>query len=353
MIRLTWRQFRGQAFVAALALVAVAVVFALTGPHLAYLYRVYDKSQAACVASRVCRNESIKIGTLDKLLELIGTALVVVPGLLGAFWGAPLITRELENGTHRLAWTQSVTRARWLATKLAVVGVAAMVASGLLSLMVTWWSTARDRSLADRFNVGLFGERNIVPIGHAAFGLVLGVALGLLIRRTVPAMAATLVAFLAVRLAFSYFVRSHLLGARHATYALDPGNAGFGTTNGGPPTLMPGDPRLSDAWIYTNQYINAAGHAITSQVVAAKCPALVSSVNGPVPDGPSVVQAPGGIGDMLQSCVRSLGATYHQAVTYQPANRYWLFQGVETTVFLAAAVALAAFCVWSIGRKDA
>ena len=38
------------------------------------------------------------------------------------FWGAPLVTRELEAGTHRLVWNQSVTRTRWLATKLGLIG---------------------------------------------------------------------------------------------------------------------------------------------------------------------------------------------------------------------------------------
>ena len=65
--------------------------------------------------------------------------IAVVPAIVGVFWGAPLVARELETGTFRLAWTQSVTRTRWLALKLAVVGVAAMVVAGLFSLGVTWW----------------------------------------------------------------------------------------------------------------------------------------------------------------------------------------------------------------------
>ena len=63
---------------------------------------------------------------------------VLVPGIIGIFWGAPLVARELEAGTYRLAWTQSITRTRWLATKLGVVGLLSMVAAGLLSLMATW-----------------------------------------------------------------------------------------------------------------------------------------------------------------------------------------------------------------------
>src|SRR5665213_2663361 len=132
MIRLTWRQFRAQAAVAVALLIAVTIVFVATRGQIDHLYTIYNKANAACIASSNCPGVSINLSKFDQLLELIGTALVVVPALVGAFWGAPLIAREFENGTHRLAWTQSVTRARWLATKLGVVGLASVAVSGLL-----------------------------------------------------------------------------------------------------------------------------------------------------------------------------------------------------------------------------
>ena len=141
MIRLSLRQFRTQAGVALGLLLIVAVLLISTGPHLAHIYDIYAKSQAACAASGNCRQVNLNIGEFDRLLELIGTALVALPAIIGAFWGAPLISRELENGTHRLAWTQSVGRTRWLTIKLALVGLASVVTTGLLSLMVTWWSS--------------------------------------------------------------------------------------------------------------------------------------------------------------------------------------------------------------------
>jgi hypothetical protein len=95
MIRLSWRQFRSQAGVALTLLVLVAILFAATGPHHAHLYNVYDQAQAACAASGNCRQVTINIGQFDRLLELIGTALVAVPALIGAFWGAPLIARSI------------------------------------------------------------------------------------------------------------------------------------------------------------------------------------------------------------------------------------------------------------------
>ena len=109
MIWLTWRQLRVQAVTVVVAVVAMAIVLAVTGPRLAKLATagvddVFDKLTSA-----------------DINLFWAGLIVVaVVPALVGAFWGAPMVARELETGTHRLAWNQSVTRTRWLATKLAV-----------------------------------------------------------------------------------------------------------------------------------------------------------------------------------------------------------------------------------------
>jgi hypothetical protein len=355
MIRLSWRQFRAQAAVACGLLVAVAVVFIATRGHLNYLYTVYAKANTACVNNPSCPGVGIKLSKLDQLLELIGTALVVVPALVGAFWGAPLIAREFENGTHRLVWTQSITRDRWLATKLTVVGLASLAVTGLLSLLVTWWSAPIDRTHVNRFGSGMFGERNITPLGYAAFGFALGVVAGLLIRRTLPAMAATIVGFLAVRMAITYVVRPNIFSPRHKTLALDPRNMGFGTTNGGPATLMPNPPNLPNAWVYSTHVVDNAGHGLTSATVAAACPTLPFPGNGggpPPGSGARVrVVAPSDVHNALTDCVTKLSATYHEVVTYQPANRYWTLQWGETAVYFVAALAIAGFCFWWIRHR--
>jgi hypothetical protein len=355
MIRLTWRQFRAQFAVACGLLVAVLILFAITRPQIDHLYTVFAKANAACLNNPNCPGVGIQLSRLDQLLELIGTALVVVPALIGVFWGAPLIAREFENGTHRLAWTQSVTRTRWLASKLVVVGLASVVVTGLLSLLVTWWQSPIDRAHQDRFGSGLFGMRNITPLGYAAFGFALGVVAGLLIRRTLPAMAATIVGFLAVRLTFTYVVRPNIFSPRHKTYALGANGMGFGSTNGGPPTLMPNPPNLPNAWIYSTHVVDNAGHRITPAVVQATCPSLPFPGNGggpPPGSGTRVrVAGPGGVPDALRDCVTKLSATYHEVVTYQPANRYWTLQWGETAVYFAAALAIAGFCFWWIRRR--
>jgi hypothetical protein len=352
MIRLSLRQFRSQGIVAAGLLVLVAILFATTGAHIAHIYDVYAKAQAACVASADCRNVDINLGTFERLLELIGTVLVAVPALVGAFWGAPLISREFENGTHRLAWTQSVTRTRWLAVKLGLVGVASVAATGLLSLMVTWWSSPIDHANMDRFGSGMFGQRNITPLGYAAFGFVLGVAAGLLIRRALPAMAATLGVFLGVRLGFTYLVRPYLLSPTHLSTPLSTVVHGYGSTNGGAESLFAEAVNLPNAWVYSTRLVDSSGRALSPAQVSAACPDLARPLVAPpvsVGNGGRVTITDSK--DPLQACITKLSSTYHGVVTYQPANRYWTFQILETAIFLAAALALAGLCFYWIRRR--
>ena len=140
------------------------------------------------------------VATDDGKLQTLALALVlIVPVVIGMFWGAPLVARELETGTFRLAWTQSVTRLRWLLVKLGLVGLASAVVGGLLSLMVSWWFSPIDKVSANRFSPAAFGMHGFVPAGYALFAFVLGATVGVLFRRTLPAMAVTLVGFIAAR----------------------------------------------------------------------------------------------------------------------------------------------------------
>ena len=151
MMWLTWRQFRAQTFVAAAALAFFAVIFGVTGPHLAHLYDI--SGIATCHAHGNCStltssflNQMHSDAIYPALYFLGAGILLIAPGLIGIFWGAPLVTRELEAGTFRLAWNQSVTRSRWMTVKLALVGLAAIAIAGLLSLMISWWASPIDQT---------------------------------------------------------------------------------------------------------------------------------------------------------------------------------------------------------------
>ncbi|HEX3326319.1 MAG TPA: ABC transporter permease subunit [Actinomycetota bacterium] len=346
MIRFAWLQARTQTAIAFAGLALVAIIVALTGPHLVHLY---DANVATCAAHGDCSTATDAFLRNDKTLGVwLGILVIAIPGLIGLFWGAPLIARELESGTYRLAWTQSVTRTRWLVIKVAVVGVAAMVVAGLLSLMVTWWASPIDTASANRFSMPLFDERGIVVIGYAAFAVALGVAVGLLIRRTVPAMATTLAAFVVVRVATIFWIRRRYIAPLHRVSALDPQTIGLRTGNLGF-SLLPPTPNIPNAWIYSTHFADKSGQPLAHSVVARLCPHLGGALGGPPPSG-SVTKAPRHLDSVLHDCVAKVAFRYHTVTTYQPASHYWTFQWIELGVFLGAALILSAFCIWWIRR---
>lgn len=313
MIRFTWMQFRIQAFVAFGVLAAIAIVLAMTGPHLSHLY---DMTVPNCAAHGDCTAATTAFLSKDQLLQELGDGLIVLPALAGIFWGAPLVARELETKTERLVWTQAITRSRWIVVKLSVLGFASIAASGLLSLMLTWWSSPFDRINMSRFT-SAFDQRDIVPIGYTAFAFTLGVAAGVVMRRTLPAMAATLVAFVAVRVSFTQWVRPHLIGPLRVLAALHVATGmTYNSTNNGPLTLLGAKP---GAWVYSAQVVNKAGQ----------------SVSGSFLDHGACLQS-----RAARACIGQL----REALIYQPATRYWVFQWYEMGIFLGLAVILGGFC---------
>jgi hypothetical protein len=205
MMWMTWRQFRLQVIVGYGALLLIAAYLVFLGQQ---IHGSYNDSLAHCAGHDTCAG---LLGSFadqyGSQVDLLGYLLLAVPGAIGVFWGAPLITRELEAGTHRLVWNQSVTRRQWLAAKLGLVGLLSVGVVGLYSLVLTWASGPVNTVLNNRFEPALFGSRNIAPLGYAAFAFVLGTTLGLFIRRTVPAMGATLVVFVVLQVLMPAMVR--------------------------------------------------------------------------------------------------------------------------------------------------
>ena len=151
----------------------------------------------------------------------------LVPGLFGAFLGAPLLARELEHGTHRFAWTQSLPQQRWLTYRLLVAGIAGALAELAISVAATYARSPIDR-LNGRFLPESFNLEGIAPLGFVLFGFTLGVAAGAVLRRTVPAIAVTVVAYVAVR-GLVQKLRAHYLPAKSIARAAD----AFGPPTGG------------------------------------------------------------------------------------------------------------------------
>ncbi len=332
MIRFAWLQFRTQAALAAGVLAIVAVVLAATGPNLVH---IYDTTVASCAAQHDCSTAATAFTDTDGPLQVfLGALVLLVPLLIGMFWGAPLVSREFETGTFRLSWTQGITRARWLAVKFGLGALVSMAAVGLLSLMVTWWSSQLDKVSADQFNPLGFGVRDIVPIGYAAFALVLGVTAGLVLRRMLPAMLTALAGFIAVREIVTLWVRPYLFAPMHKSLPIIAASPlSFDQTPTG--ITVSESARgvgLPNAWVYSVKIVDNGGHPPTTTFLNRACP---QGNYGPLNS---------------RDCTARLAAMFHQLVTYQPSSRYWPMQWYELAVFLGAAVLLVAFSFWRIRR---
>ena len=346
MIRFTWLQIRVQVTVALAALAAFAVVLTVTGPHLASLYAaaITGCHGGTCPNAANMFLSRLTVSSPYPAVYVLGIALTLAaPAVIGIFWGAPLIAREFETRTFALAWTQSITRTRWLVIKLALTCLAAMVITEALSLMQAWWADPISKAIGlggpypfgsvfDQGRLGpfIFPASGITPLGYAAFGFALGTAAGAIIRRAVPAMALTLAVVAAVQVAMPVWVRPHLIPPDRTVVG---GMAFFASASVSVGTLqastVPGQP---EAWIISSGAIDAAGRPVST--IPAAC----------LPPSPVKAPDPG-------RCMASQGI--REAITYQPPERYWPFQWIETGIFLALALALAGACFWRLGRRRA
>lgn len=322
----TWRQSRLQFLAAAGALVLVASAYGLTAPGLNRLYAEYGSRPAVFLAH-------VQTGSYPVLYFADGAVMYLAPLVIGAFWGAPMIARELEAGTYQLAWNQSVTRTRWLLVKLAIGGGAAMIFAAVAGWLLSWWAGPIDKaggfpvgtSQLSRFEPVVFGTRGIVPLGAVALAFMIGVTAGLLVRKTIPAMGLTLALFAAAQVAMPLWVSPHLAAPAQYTRAVTANLTTMTMTASGqlndPVTTMPG------AWVLTDQVITPDGKVFTLPEVSA-CQT----------------------GTQAQCDAWLARQSLRQHVVYQPASRYWTFQILETIIWLAIALLLAAFCSWRIGR---
>ena len=345
MIRLSWLQFRTQAVTAAAALAAFAVLLAVTGPHLASQYAASGLGSCHggnCGSVANTFLSQLQATSTYPVVYLLGIALILfAPAIIGIFWGAPLIAREVETRTSVLAWTQSITRTRWLVVKLTLTGLAAMAVTEALSLMYAWWADPIGKAIdlggstslfsGDRFSSLAFATHGITPLGYAAFAFTLGTAAGALIRRTVPAMAVTLVIFAAAQVAMPLWVRPHLIPPDRTIAAIGPvpgDNQAVGLDYGNLTAVaVPGQP---GAWIISSGAINPAGQQVTT------LPATCAGAAGAKADSPG-------------QCLNSQG--YREAISYEPASRYWPLQWIETGIFLGLALGLAGCCFWRLNRR--
>jgi hypothetical protein len=185
----------------------------------------------------------------------------------------------------------------------------------------------------------LFSTTGIVPLGYAAFAFALGAAAGVLLRRTLPAMAVTLAVFVALQVLVPMLVRPHLIPPVQTTRAFSAVQVGaFGAAGPGSFQLL-GISGQNGAWIIGNHVVGAAGQRVHS--LPSACVPLLGGP--PSPDGSSVDGA-------ASACLARHGVKI--AVSYQPASRYWELQSAETALYLVLAAGLGGLCYWAVRRRQ-
>jgi ABC-2 family transporter protein len=324
MIWLAWRQQRQQVLAGAIGLALLATWLFVSHLGIARVWRT--TGLASCFASpgRDCSGVSDVFNTHYEGLQFLIPLFLLVPLLVGLFLGAPLVAREIEQGTERLAWTQSVTRGRWFWSKLALIAAAAVAGAAAFAELVTWWSSMLIRAGGDRIQPGAFDVLGIAPVAYVVFALAVGVLMGSLIRRTLPAMAATLAGFVGVRALVTLVLRRHYLPAK--------------TTS--EPFFGQGSVVTQPAWILHSETVNSAGHVISSSGPQIDLNYVTAGCH---------LGGPGATKLALRQCLHKLGI--HLVQTYQPDSRFWAFQGIEFAIYIGLALALLFTAAWVVRRR--
>ncbi|MEU3657177.1 hypothetical protein AB0E67_31150 [Streptomyces sp. NPDC032161] len=236
-------------------------------------------------------------------------AMMVLPALVGLFVAGPMIGRELESGTYKLAWTQSVSPARWLAVKLAVPAVLTLAGVAALSAVCAW---ARSRTGQTYYPIGAYdraayGSIGTVPVGYALCMLALGGLAGLMLRHTVAAMVTTVIGYGVLTVTLNA-VRNHLWPTVNSTHVL-----------GAERVLPDGATAVSSGWL------TADGERLPDDACLSW-------------------------GADLKQCLADKGVT-RGYVDYHPASHFWPLQLVETGILLALAALAVVLAFRALRRR--
>jgi hypothetical protein len=331
MAWITWRQQRATLIAVPAVLAAVAVflvIFGLKAHHdyAALVNCPLNQGQQSNACAELFRTFNSTDWPLANACSIL---IGLVPVLIGAFAGAPLLARELENGTYRFAWTQGLVRERQAIAKLALLGLTLVVLAGAFGELFSWffqpflWTEQMNR-LTD----GVFDSSGIVFPAFTLVAFAIGAFLGMLLRRVIPALAATLGVYLAIRLA-EWGVRKYYPVAVVTSNTKIFGQ--FGTPS------VPGYPWILSTWV-TGPGGKPASQSVASQIL-----------NGPGPGaGTSVASGAG-----APSAGGSVPPGYTEWNRWIPLSHYWPMQFIEAGWLLVLAVALMAGTVWLVRHRAA
>jgi hypothetical protein len=313
MIWLTWRQHRTTIVVTALLLAGLVAFLAIVGQQMHQGEQLLHSS--TCERPGGCPDIDNAWGDAIGQFHNVTLSLLAVPALFGVFIGAPLVAREYEQQTYKTAWTQSITRTRWLVMQIALLFVGVLAASGIASALVYWADSATQDQ---RYTTWAFDLSAIAPVSYAAFALALGIAAGALLQRTLPAIGVVLAGYLAVRIPIVSLLRAYYLPPLMAIQDIDS-------------PMLPHGPNGNTDWFLEQGFIQGGHKYPNGNVLTPYCP------------NPTTLQ------QQWDVCMKAHGWSLY--TIYQPADRFWLFQGIESAIFLVLAAALLALTIWWVRRR--
>ncbi len=314
-----WRQQRLETSIAAAMLVVLAAVAIPIGLHMASVYS--HEGLAACTGNADQPACSISVSSFPVRfngVDLLFGWSTLVPALAALLLAAPFVL-DLDNGTYRLYWTQSITRRRWIVTKLTLGAAASVLVAGGLAALATWSRAPLDH-LNGRLGANTYDAEGIVPIAYALFVLGAAVALGALWRRAVPALLVAFVMYVVGRSFMDSWLQQRLLSPVKTTW-ID--GAGSG-------------PNLNQALVIDQFVSDRSGHRIAGL------------------DGPCIRHS-GGLFAHTSVCAQPhpLGTRVYMTAVYQPASRFWELQCLEFGIVAGIGVLLILAAAWWTHKRIA
>ncbi|HEU4914690.1 MAG TPA: hypothetical protein VFT16_04810 [Candidatus Saccharimonadales bacterium] len=296
---LMWRLYRKTILVSALALAVYVALLAVTGLQVSNSYK------------QAVANGTLSTFTIPMIVSALSYLGLVFPILLGIFWGAPLLSKEYEDGTTKIVWTQSLTRRSWLSRKLLWILAATVLYGAVLSVSANWWIQAAPTLYQDRMQPLQFTTQGLMPLMGSLFAVAVGASMGAVTRRIMPALAWTLCIIVGLQFCVWFLVRNHY--QTPITY--------------------------------------------TETVLLKQTESRVANKNGQYPSAGSWILSHTNSG--AESCTQTRLANTGQTCVintkyvYQPAERFWKFQIIEAILYtVLTAVALVA-TYSAVLRRDA
>ena len=309
MAWVTWRQHRAALAGVAALLGGLAVYLWLTGLQMRHAYAAdcHSASSLACAMNFTGRYGVTAI--------IVSIFLQAVPPLIGAFAGAPVLARALETGTFRYAWTQGFGRGRWALAKLVLLGAVVAAAAGAFSVLFSWYNQPFVAAgYVMPLSTRVFDLRGVAFAAWTLTAFAIGALAGMLIRRVVPAIAATLAVYAGLAFATALWLREHYTAP-----------------------LVTSNPNLpGSAWVVSQWYTKGGTFAFPARGIP-----IVRALSRFCP---SFNVSPA-------QCLARHG--YTQWSSYQPGSRFWPFQWIEGGWLLALSVLLIAATVWLVRRRAA